>query len=618
MNLMLSVLIFLTVVFIYHHFIYPYLLGFFAKRKPSMSSSADNAHYPRIGIMICAHNEEAFISQKLFNLSAMEYPIEKYEIQIVLDGCTDETKLRAEQAISQLHQQHICAEIHEFTNNQGKVAALNHLINTHKDQYDVLVFTDVSALMSIDALTRIAHHFADEKIAVVSGIYQFYDSSLSQEKYWQYQNKLKLAESNYGAVVGVPGAMCAIRSAHVKPLFSHAINDDFILAMQALCEGHHAVIDAHLNIIEMERDQEGVDFARRVRIAAGNFQQIYLLKHLTKSANPWLLFNFVSHKVLRGLMPLVVMCGVVTLMAAAILENHFFAQACLLILFASVSIGAMKKWFAIEEPCAPFDQINYVLASYAAGCMGIAKYCTGGFNMPWRRVEQTNSSTTKNSGKQGTTVQSNTTNQSAFNVIRFKRVMDIVGATIGLVLASPIMIAAMVAIKLDSKGPVFYQQLRVGQADDDFVELFQVYKFRSMFTDAELQSGAVWASKGDPRITRVGRFLRKTRIDELPQFINVLKGEMSLIGPRPERPVFYGKLEDNIPYFSLRTYGIKPGISGLAQVMNGYDENIEDVRSKIGWDYAYALALSSPKQWLSMEWMIILKTIRIVVLGKGQ
>ena len=139
-----------------------------------------------------------------------------------------------------------------------------------------------------------------------------------------------------------------------------------------------------------------------------------------------------------------------------------------------------------------------------------------------------------------------------------------------------------------------------------------------MFIDAESRSGAVWATKGDPRITRVGRFLRKTRIDELPQFINVLKGEMSLIGPRPERPVFYNQLETNIPYFSLRTYGIKPGISGLAQVMNGYDENMEDVKRKIGWDYAYALALTSPKQWLSMELMIIAKTIRIVLLGKGQ
>lgn len=158
----------------------------------------------------------------------------------------------------------------------------------------------------------------------------------------------------------------------------------------------------------------------------------------------------------------------------------------------------------------------------------------------------------------------------------------------------------------------------MGESSDDFVELFYVYKFRSMVVDAESRSGAVWASKDDPRITAVGRFMRKTRIDELPQLINVLKGEMSLIGPRPERPVFYGKLEKDIPYFCQRTYGVKPGISGLAQVMNGYDETIDDARSKIGWDYAYSLSMSSPRAWAKLEFSIVVKTLQVVFTGKGQ
>ena len=139
-----------------------------------------------------------------------------------------------------------------------------------------------------------------------------------------------------------------------------------------------------------------------------------------------------------------------------------------------------------------------------------------------------------------------------------------------------------------------------------------------MYIDAESRSGAVWASDNDPRITRVGRFLRKTRLDELPQLWNVLKGEMSLIGPRPERPVFYKNLEENVPYFTHRTYQLKPGISGLAQVMNGYDENIEGVRRKIAWDYAYALSLSNFSSWYRTEMSILVKTIQVVLMGKGK
>lgn len=143
-------------------------------------------------------------------------------------------------------------------------------------------------------------------------------------------------------------------------------------------------------------------------------------------------------------------------------------------------------------------------------------------------------------------------------------------------------------------------------------------KFRTMRTDAEAASGATWAAKSDPRITRVGQFLRKTRLDELPQFINVLTGEMSLIGPRPERPGFYQKLENEIPYFVERTYGVTPGITGLAQVNQGYDTCIEDVRSKVGFDHSYALSLSSPLSWLKMDIYIIFRTLVVMVCGRGQ
>jgi len=199
-----------------------------------------------------------------------------------------------------------------------------------------------------------------------------------------------------------------------------------------------------------------------------------------------------------------------------------------------------------------------------------------------------------------------------------KRVFDLLGSIFGLVLISPIVPIIMLAIKLDSKGPILFTQERIGLALPMYVKIFRVIKFRTMYVDAETNGAPQWAKVNDPRITKVGLFLRKTRMDELPQLINVLKGEMSLVGPRPERPGFYNKLENEIPFYVERTYGVTPGITGLAQVNQGYDVTIEDVRSKLAYDHAYALSLSDPLSWLKFESIILFKTLSVVLCGRGQ
>jgi len=199
-----------------------------------------------------------------------------------------------------------------------------------------------------------------------------------------------------------------------------------------------------------------------------------------------------------------------------------------------------------------------------------------------------------------------------------KRLTDVLLAGTGLLLTLPLFPLIALAIKLDSPGPVFFKQLRIGKALPDRVELFEIIKFRTMVINAETQSGATWAKKQDPRITKAGLFMRKTRLDELPQFFNVLRGEMSIIGPRPERPGFYKQLEQDIPFFAERTYGVTPGITGLAQVNQGYDTCIEDVRSKVGFDHSYALALSNPIAWLKMDSCIIFRTLAVMLMRQGQ
>ena len=189
---------------------------------------------------------------------------------------------------------------------------------------------------------------------------------------------------------------------------------------------------------------------------------------------------------------------------------------------------------------------------------------------------------------------------------RLKRAFDLF-ATLGLLLCtSPIMLLTAIAIRVESPGPVIYRQRRVGLFGQDFT----VYKFRSMRTDAE-KNGAVWAMKSDPRVTKVGKIIRKTRIDELPQLWNVLKGEMSLIGPRPERPEFVKELEKEIPFYSLR-HAVKPGVTGWAQVCYPYGSSVEDSRRKLEYDLYYAKNMS-----ILLDVRIILKTIGVVLFPKG-
>lgn len=199
-----------------------------------------------------------------------------------------------------------------------------------------------------------------------------------------------------------------------------------------------------------------------------------------------------------------------------------------------------------------------------------------------------------------------------------KRIVDLAGATAGLLVLAPVIPCIALAIRIDSPGPVIFSQTRVGRTWPTHTELFRMYKFRSMRVDAEANTGPVWAKRDDPRVTRVGRFLRKTRLDEIPQLVNILRGEMSIVGPRPERPGICGRLDETIPYYAERTVDVTPGITGLAQVINGYDESLDDVRRKLYFDHAYALSLSRPLPWLVMDAAILWRTIAVVFGARGR
>jgi exopolysaccharide biosynthesis polyprenyl glycosylphosphotransferase len=188
-----------------------------------------------------------------------------------------------------------------------------------------------------------------------------------------------------------------------------------------------------------------------------------------------------------------------------------------------------------------------------------------------------------------------------------KRLTDIFASIFILFFSSPLWVLISIAIKMDTPGPVVYSQERVGKDG----EIFKMHKFRSMRSDAEKESGPVWAPQNDNRVTKVGRFLRNARLDEIPQFINVLDGDMSLVGPRPERPFFVEKLSKQIPLYHRRLK-VRPGITGWAQIKQGYDRTIEDVKSKVRYDLFYIENMS-----FRMDIKIILYTFYVMLMGKG-
>lgn len=216
-----------------------------------------------------------------------------------------------------------------------------------------------------------------------------------------------------------------------------------------------------------------------------------------------------------------------------------------------------------------------------------------------------------------------------------KRTMDIIGSIIGLIITLPLFLIVPLLIKLDSPGPVFYVQTRIGsdnrrrdrrtcqragsadrrsrdrRRSNYYGRPFNVIKFRTMVQDAESKSGPVWASKNDPRVTKLGALLRKTRIDEIPQFLNVLKGDMSLVGPRPERPKFVEDLSRRIDGYTDRLT-VKPGITGLAQVVNGYDDSLASVARKVRLDLEY---IDGWTIWSDIK--ILFRTVLVVFTGKG-
>ena len=585
---------------VYHHAGYPLILRLAGRRALVPPPPVPEEQLPRITVVVPAYNEAAVIAAKIDNLRALDYPGDRLQVIVACDGCRDTT---AGVALAAAGLEPVLdADIRDFPENRGKVAVLNDVLS--QPLGDVVCLTDASALLNPDALRIAASHFADPRVGVVGGTYRFAETGLAGEAtYWRYQTEVKRREAALGALVGCHGAGYFFRAGLFRPLADDTINDDFILPMSIAAEGYRGIYDPRIVATELEVASLAQDQRRRRRIAAGNMQQMIRLARVLHPRHGALAFAFASGKVLRTLSPFLMILALAGSIWEGLMGSLLFGVlAVLQILFYA---AAVPKLIQPERTWPkPVELIHYLVAGHWAALIGGSRYLLGLESGRWVRASDIDPFA----------VDIHLSMKTRFA----KRAFDIVGALIGLSIGMFLAIPVAIAIKLTSPGPVIFRQMRIGRSLPDRTELFMMLKFRSMYVDAEAKTGAVWATKNDPRITPVGLFLRKTRLDEIPQLINVLKGDMSLVGPRPERPGITHRLEDAIPFFAERTYGIRPGITGLAQVNQGYDESLDDVRSKVLYDHAYGLSIMELGRWFRTDLHILWKTIAVMVGGRGQ
>jgi lipopolysaccharide/colanic/teichoic acid biosynthesis glycosyltransferase/glycosyltransferase involved in cell wall biosynthesis len=590
-------LVFLVV---YHHVLYPWLLNRFVPVQEKNDRTVAPKDLPFITMVIPCYNESAVIADKLRNLAFIDYPTRRFKVTIINDGSTDNTAAIVAQTCKEDTLESLDIQFINCKENRGKISRLNEALEN--ELTEILVLSDASALISIDAFQRLASRFDDADVGVVCATYEFLnEENAGERRYWDYQRKVKMKESATGSTLGAHGALYAFRASCLNSIPKDTINDDFVLPMMIVSQGYRCVYDTSIVAVELEQAGDQQNYSRRQRIAAGNLQQSLRLVHLLNPKHGWVTVNFFSGKWLRSFMPFILLAlfGISAALQGqgAVYSLAFFSQLSVYGIAAARYVFAQLAWPKIVEV------IYYIVSGYVASLIGSIHYLVNPQHFEnWARADD---------------VVSDESYLPASTLI-FKRIFDVVVASVGVLLTLPLWPLIAIAIRIESKGPIFYRQQRVGRSLPKVTELFHMIKFRTMALDAEAATGAVWASENDPRITRVGRFLRKTRLDELPQLLNVLLGEMSIVGPRPERPGISRDLDAAIPFYAERTFFVCPGITGFAQVNQGYDTCLDDVKNKLLYDHAYAVSLSRVSAWIKMDVFIMLKTVWVMVAGRGQ
>ncbi|WP_415897690.1 glycosyltransferase family 2 protein [Neptuniibacter sp. QD72_48] len=388
--LLLSLFALSWVLIIYHHIAYPLIMNQLNKTQTSKQEKEieEEPNYRSLCIFVPAYNEADFIADKLRNIASLDYPSEKLQVIIACDGCKDRTAEVAREALTEPELAHLNVNILNFRENHGKVALINQIIPNI--DAEIVALSDASALISFDALKLVNHHFNNPKTGLVAATYKLLSPGSEGEKqYWNYQTKLKQGEARIGSTIGVHGALYFIRQTLFTPLQVDTINDDFILPMQIIEQGYEGKYDSDLIGLELEASSLDMDHKRRIRIAAGNLQQVLRLTKLLSPSFGGTAFSFFSGKALRGLMPLIllaqfVLCGLLALYLDAF--AIFTALQLLGIGLARLSTLIPENKTPTHILYKPFKLGFYVINGYYNGLTGCLRYLAGLEKGHWKSV----------------------------------------------------------------------------------------------------------------------------------------------------------------------------------------------------------------------------------------
>ena len=590
----------LTLAIITPYVLYPLFVRL-VPRARRRSSGSTPGPLPSVSVLIPAHNEAERIAQKIENVLALDYPANRLEVLVASDGSDDATA-----AIARRYEDN-GVKVFELKVRRGKLGALTYLLEQTRGE--VTMFTDVGAMLPANALVELVGELGDPAVGVAVARYVAQAvggaSAASDAAYWGRETRLKQLEAERDMLLGAHGACYVMRRHLVLTVPIDTIHDDFVWPMLARERGARVVYRPDIVVVDEAPKRLSTVFERTARMAHGNMQMLVRYRRLLSPMRGRLALSLLGHKLLKTLGPVWIGALAVFVNVRAITEEGFVSLALIGDLLLLVAMGgAALGWNGASLP-RPLGIAAHGLVAQLACAAGMGRYLLRLEGIRWRRPPENQ------------VLKLTRPAQPPRSVRILKRTLDVLGAGIGLLLASPVMLLAALAIRINSRGPVIYRQERLALDVEGRAHPFVMWKFRSMRVDAEADGRPVWAEEQDPRITRVGAFLRKSRLDELPQLFQVLRGEMSLVGPRPERPTIADELAIQLPGYDDRLMPCKPGITGWAQIHTGYDTCLDSVREKLLYDFTYNAHLYDLRSYVAMELRVVTRTVSVMIFGRG-
>ena len=581
------------------YLLYPLLVRYgFRPRQRSVVPKSERL--PKVSVLIPAHNEAARLDQKLRNTLALRYPRERMEILVASDGSDDETA-----SVGRAYEDS-GVRVFELSERGGKLAALNHLLA--QAQGELILFTDVGATLPENTVSELVQDLADPEVAVAMPRYASVGekgAAAADGAYWDRETRLKKLEAERDMLLGAHGACYLMRRDAIAPVPADTIHDDLLWPLLARAAGGRIVYRSDIVVPDVAPVHLSTIFERTARMAHGNLQILWRNRALLSPRHPRIATSLIGHKLLKTLGPVWILSLALwvnyrALGASALVPLAIAGDALILLLV----VATIWRGAGLPLPRSLAIGVHALVAITACG-VGILRFPLRANGTRWRRPPENDVLALHRPALPPRSVRA------------VKRTLDVTGSLIGILLALPLIPFIALAIRLDSQGPVLYRQERVAKDYLGRPRSFAIWKFRTMRVDAEADGQAVWAVDDDPRITSVGRFLRKVRLDELPQLFQVLRGDMTLVGPRPERPAITDSLALQLPSYDDRHAPCKPGITGWAQVHTGYDTSVDSVREKLLYDFTYNAHLYELRSYLGMEIRVILLTLAVIINRKG-